>query len=156
MKKPEKDSKPRKTAQASGQAATTAEQEVSTAGAGSQGPAIDAPREVELDAEAANTNVAASGTVVAELGCSPQRTVQVPVFELLTLSFPLPTGIPEEALKAASILVKAKAANGRWRVGRQFTREETVIPYPDLDAAEIVALTRDPELVVSVRVPRPG
>jgi hypothetical protein len=54
-------------------------------------------------------------------------------------------------------VVKAKPAKGRWRIGRKFTREETVIPYLDLEAAQqIPALVGDPELVVSLRVPMPG
>jgi len=76
--------------------------------------------------------------------------------EFITLSFPLPADLPGEAFKNVSIVVKAKPAQGRWRAGRKFTREESVIPHVDLSAQQIEALTGDSELIVSVRVPRPG
>ncbi|MFH0299816.1 HI1506-related protein [Bradyrhizobium sp. 31Argb] len=74
--------------------------------------------------------------------------------EFVSLSFPLPAGIPDEALNGASIVVKAKLERGRRRAGRGFTREQTVIPYPDLHADQIDALAGDPELSVSLRLPK--
>lgn len=73
----------------------------------------------------------------------------------VTLSFPLPDGATRDALKAASIVVKAKPQQGRWRAGRFFTRDETLIPYVDLDDDKIAALTGDPELIVSLRIAEP-
>jgi hypothetical protein len=71
------------------------------------------------------------------------------------LLLPLPDGVPAEVLKAASIVVVAKPARGRRRAGREFTRDETVIPYVDLSVGEINALVTDTELTVSVRLPEP-
>lgn len=75
--------------------------------------------------------------------------------ENVALSFPLPAGIPEQVLKSASIVVKSKAAHGRRRAGRAFTPEETAIPYADVSAEQIEALTGDPELIVSLRLAKP-
>jgi hypothetical protein len=149
MRKPVKDSTPRQTAQASEQAARSVEQENSTAGAGAQAPDTDAPSGEAQDGEAAKTNVAASRT-------APGATAP-PAVEFVSFSFPLPPGLPDDALNAALVVIKAKPERGRWRIGRKFTREETVIPYLDLDAAQqLPALIGDPELVVSLRVPKPG
>lgn len=71
----------------------------------------------------------------------------------ITVAFPLPANIPDVVLDASIVIVKAKPARGRWRAGRPFTREETAIPFRDLNQAQIEALTGDPELVVSLRVP---
>ena len=38
---------------------------------------------------------------------------------------------------------------------RFFTRDETLIPYVDLDDDKIAALTGDPELIVSLRIAEP-
>lgn len=73
----------------------------------------------------------------------------------VTLSFPLPTGASRDDLKNASIVVMAKPPQGRRRAGRAFTREETLIPYADLDDEQIAALTGDPELIVTLRLPKP-
>jgi hypothetical protein len=110
------------------------------AGAGSQEPAIDAPREEAHEEEPANSTVAGSSAAP----------------EFVTVAFPLPAGIPHEALKAASIVVIAKPVRGRWRAGRHFTRTEQVIPFGDLSEADIAALEGDAELVVSVRLSRHG
>jgi hypothetical protein len=80
----------------------------------------------------------------------------VPVCEFVSIAFPLPAGIPPLALEGSSIVVKAKPARGRWRAGRQFTREETVIPFGDLTEQQIAALAGDVELIVSLRVPKPA
>ncbi|MGL5166640.1 MAG: HI1506-related protein [Afipia sp.] len=76
--------------------------------------------------------------------------------EPLTLSFPLPAELPEQALKSASIIVTSKSPSGRRRAGLAFTREETVIPYVEVSAEQIAALTGDPELIVCLRVVQPS
>lgn len=40
---------------------------------------------------------------------------------------------------------------GRYRIGRHFTREETVIPLENLTEGELTALRNDPELMVTLR-----
>jgi hypothetical protein len=147
-KKTAKDSAPQQTAQATGQAAGAVDTNASIAGAGAEAPANDTFRGHVATTEAAETIAAASGT--AALAST------LAAAEFITVSFPLPAGIPDVMLQAASIVVKAKSPRGRWRAGRQFTREETAIPYPDLSADQILALTGDTELVVTVRLPRPG
>jgi hypothetical protein len=116
-------------------------------------PANDAPPPEAKETEAAETNAAASGTAAAVEG---NRTPPAAANEFMTIAFPLPEGIPPQALLSASIVIKARPANGRWRAGRKFTREETVFPFGDLTGQEVAALTCDPELIVSLRVPKPA
>lgn len=74
---------------------------------------------------------------------------------VVTLAFPMPSDVPRDALSHATIVVTSKALTGRRRAGRAFTREETLIPYAELNEEQIAALTGDPELVVSVRLIKP-
>jgi hypothetical protein len=152
-RKDKHDTKAATTAHASEQAAKAAGQENPAAGAGSQGPASDStpPTEAAGAAEhaAAPDRASAPGEVVTE------RVGERPV-DFVTLSFPLPDSVPAEALKHASIVVKAKSQHGRRRAGYAFTREETVIPYLDLDAMKLGALVEDAELVVAIRIPKPA
>lgn len=55
----------------------------------------------------------------------------------------------EEAQPVSVVTVKGPE-RGRWRIGRQFTREATVIPLDDLKKGELEALKSDPELIVSL------
>jgi hypothetical protein len=69
--------------------------------------------------------------------------------------FPLPDDIAETALKDASIVVSARPERGRRRAGFAFTREKTAIALADLEQDQIAALAGDPELDVSLRLPKP-
>lgn len=132
------DSKPRAAAQATAQlAANVVEQQGSATGASAGALVNDSPRE-KRQAEAPETFAGASEG------------------QFVTLAFPLPVDMPEGALKEASIVVTAKAATGRRRAGVFFTREETSIPFADLSEEHLAALTGDAELVVSLRVQKPG
>lgn len=74
-----------------------------------------------------------------------------------TATWPLPAGVPPEVLDGADLVVTAKAATGRRRAGRAFSRdEETVIALSDLSEDEIAAITGDGELTCAVRFYRPG
>ena len=152
MKKPRKDSAAQPAAQAlPGQPAPdVAEQQGSAAGAGAQAPVNDTPPEQTSDAEAPETISGASGSEGA-----PEGNRRLAADNLLTFAFPLPAGIPPQALQGAFVIVKAKSARGRWRAGRQFSPEETSIPFADLSGLQIEALTGDAELIVSLRVSRP-
>ena len=46
------------------------------------------------------------------------------------------------------ISVRAKSERGRWRAGRHFTREATLVPVNELNDEQREALERDPELVI--------
>jgi hypothetical protein len=141
------DSKPQKSARVSEQAARAGDQERSSAGAGAQAPAIDAPPEHKPDAEAVAARPTASGKAAETT--SPEVAA-----EALTFSFPLPANIAPSALTNAWIIVTSKAATGRRRAGMFFTRDETTILYGDLGEEQITALTRDAHLVVSMRIPK--
>ena len=47
------------------------------------------------------------------------------------------------------ITIKAKSEHGRWRAGRHFTRVGVELAVADLTAADLDALRRDPELVIT-------
>lgn len=47
------------------------------------------------------------------------------------------------------ITIKAKSEHGRWRAGRHFTRAGVDLAVADLTAADLDALRRDPELVIT-------
>ena len=47
------------------------------------------------------------------------------------------------------IIVKARSDHGRWRAGRHFTRTGVELAVADLTAADLDALRRDPELVIT-------
>lgn len=53
--------------------------------------------------------------------------------------------------KPMELVVIKGPEQGRWRIGRKFTREATEIPRTDLSDDELVALDNDPELIVSFR-----
>ncbi len=172
MKKPKdkKGSAPRKTAPVE-QAASVVDQEGSAAEAGATAPVTDAPPSEVQEAEAAGTHAAASAAASIEgevakpaieaaamnltvtLDAAASAVLAKP--EFVTLSFPWPPEIPNDVLKTASIVVKAKPERGRWRGGRHFTREETVLPLADLGFQEVNALTADADLIVTIRVPKP-
>lgn len=50
------------------------------------------------------------------------------------------------------VTVTTNAERGRWRIGRHFSREATVIPAADLTAAQLDALQGDPVLIVTIGV----
>lgn len=58
---------------------------------------------------------------------------------------------PGKALKAASIAVRTRPGRllPRWRIGRQFTAEEVVIPVADLSDEQLQTLRGDRDLVVT-------
>ena len=112
--------------------------------AGHAAPADDAPPSAKPDAAAAT--FAAVSAAAASALATP---------EFVTLRFPWPADAPADVLKQASIVVRAKSERGRRRAGFVFTRGETVIPYSDLDAAQLALLTGDAGLIVSLRVPKP-
>lgn len=120
--------------------------------AGAEVSVTDAPQEQKRDAEAPEAIAGASETSSAAQGNQPPPDASG---GLVTLAFPLPADIPPFVLERAVVIVTAKPARGRWRAGRQFTREETLIPFTELRDVEIDMLTGDAELVVSLRVQKP-
>lgn len=115
-------------------------------------PDEDSPAGAETGQIAQKDVAAADEPGLQESAISSPATADSAV----TLSLPLPANVPAEALKDASIVVKAKAHRGRWRAGRFFSRDETLIGYAELSEAELAALAGDPELVVGVRLGAPG
>lgn len=153
-----KDSTPHQTAQASEQAAVAAGTESAAAGAGAQAPANDAPGETVPDPEVAETSAVTSEGAVQETASTVVETAVAPVAapaEFVTLAFPPKGALLPQSLAAVSVVVKARAERGRRRAGFAFSREETVIPYADLSEQQIAALIADPDLIVSLRVPKP-
>lgn len=146
MKKPKRDSKP--------PSAPTADDRTSPAAIGAEAPVNDAPPEPKPAAEAAETTAAAASGASAAGQAKP--TLAPAAVEFVTLAFPLPEGAPSLTLETTWVVVKAKAERGRWRAGRQFTREETVVPLGDLSEQQFAALTGDAELIVSLRLPKPA
>lgn len=52
--------------------------------------------------------------------------------------------------KADIVTVTTNAERGRWRIGRHFSRDATVIPAADLTAPQLEALQGDPVLIVTI------
>ena len=61
----------------------------------------------------------------------------------------LDPGQSAEVSLGPTVIVKGPA-KGRWRIGRHFTTEPTSIQAHELTEAEWLALSGDPELLVSV------
>lgn len=58
----------------------------------------------------------------------------------------------EQAAKASARVIKVAAvsAQGRWRIGRFFTREVTEIDAGELSGEELERLVGDPQLIVDL------
>ena len=54
-----------------------------------------------------------------------------------------------EAAKKTEALIVVGPRRGRWRAGRKFTPEPTIVPLVDLTEDEHAAIETDPELKVS-------
>lgn len=129
--------------------------DVATAVAAALGGDIttDPPAESKPDVGAAGAVIApnaGNGSLEATQG---EHTVTQEGF--LTIVFPLPADAPppeQLAGMGAAVIVRAKPERGRWRAGRFFTREETIVPLGEI-ADQLDVLTADPELVVAVRLP---
>lgn len=65
---------------------------------------------------------------------------------------PMPHSLDATAimLKSAGHITVTGPANGRWRIGKHFTRETQTLDLADLTEEQIAALEADPELVVSI------
>lgn len=64
-----------------------------------------------------------------------------------------PSKVVQEAMDALApppTVVVTGPEKGRWRIGRKFTREPSSIPVGELSAAEMEALSADPELHVQI------
>jgi hypothetical protein len=72
------------------------------------------------------------------------------------LGFPLPADVPDEVLNGAILIVRAKAERGFRRGGFAFTREPTEIPLADLSAEQLVAIGKESQLSVTVRLVAPA
>ncbi|MDQ2084815.1 hypothetical protein RA307_31945 [Xanthobacteraceae bacterium Astr-EGSB] len=160
----QKNSAPRKSAKA--EAASRAEGPSPTAGAGAhQAPVTDPPAGGEPaapDSPADITSPAADHTRepsaevegAAESAAAPKAQDAGEQGRFIVLSAPLPADVPPHLLAGATYIVKAKPERGLRRVGRAFTREETLIPYADLSAEQRTAIEGEPDLVVTVRLSR--
>ncbi|WP_167738099.1 hypothetical protein [Leisingera sp. NJS201] len=56
----------------------------------------------------------------------------------------------QDAQKESLVVVKGPE-QGRWRIGKKFTREAVEILRSDLSDDDLAALEADPELIVSFR-----
>jgi hypothetical protein len=70
--------------------------------------------------------------------------------------FPPPAGIPASVLECAQVVVKANTSKGRWRIGRHFTRDETLIPLAEVSDEQQRALVDDPKIEVKLRLFKPA
>lgn len=63
----------------------------------------------------------------------------------------LADGHPAEIeLGGRTVMVQARAERGRWRIGRQFTRDPQPVNIDELTEDEVGRLLADPELIVSL------
>ncbi len=74
----------------------------------------------------------------------------------IDVSFPLPADIPHNALSQAIVVVTSKSDYGFRRAGYAFTPAETLIPYSEISTQKLDTIVYERELVVKLRVARPG
>ncbi|UWQ76826.1 hypothetical protein [Leisingera sp. M658] len=111
-----------------------------------------AEAEVKARAEAeAKAKAKAKAKAEAEANAAPaSETSSALAASLQTLSAKAVPPVIQDAQKESLVVVKGPE-QGRWRIGKKFTREAVEIPLADLSEEELAALEADPELIVSFR-----
>lgn len=107
----------------------------------------------QVSAERDAAIVAAAGNPVALAAIEKEFDASPETIDVL---YPPPAGMPASVLDAAQLVVKATTSKGRWRIGRHFTREETLIPFASISDEQKQALLDDPRIDVKLRLFKPA